>query len=463
MSYTVTFWAFAKKPNSTKQPTATGDDFTCDLMDNSGVITPTIKLHTAFTDPSNYTYAYLTSFSRYYFVGNWRYDRGLWWADLTVDVLASFKTEIGSQTMYVLRSASHSDGSLVDNKYPIKTGLTFTAEQNNSNPFATSFSAGYFVIGIINGSNDGIGAVSYYVFTNEEFRAFSYILLGDTSYLGTISDVSAQLLKCLFNPFQYVVSCTWLPVAPPMGAAVTSIPIGWWSVTAAAHKLSGSVRASGTVTVQIPKHPDAVTRGAFLLTEPYSRYYLDFPPFGSISVPASALTAVSTLDFAWDVDCVTGMGRLAIGTNAAQPFNILHGQVGVPVQIAQMAPNVYGAIQQALPTPNFSNAKLNNFLSGTVDFLAAVGTSYLADMCPMQSTGGTGGFMGGYYPIKLVGMFAAIAPDNTTEWGKPLCQTKTLSTLSGFIQCSDEDFEISCTAMERSQIASFLTSGFFYE
>ena len=461
MSYTATFWSFAKKTNSTKQPTATGTVYTCDVMDGSGILSPTIKLHTTFTDPSAYNYCQISAWGRYYFVSNWRYDRGLWWADLTVDVLASFKTSIGGLSMYILRSSSQSDGSLVDTKYPIKTGLTISAQQNNSNPFATAFSAGYFVIGIVNGDSGSVGAVSYYVFDNAEFRAFAAILLGDSSYLGTIVDISTQLLKCLVNPFQYIVSCTWLPVTPPMGAAVTSIPIGWWSITANAHKLSGSVRTAGTVTVQIPKHPDASTRGSFLNTEPYSTYYLDFPPFGSVSIPANAITAVTTLDFAWDVDCITGIGRLSIGENAVRPFNILHGQIGVPVQLSQMAPDIMGAMMDMVPT--MANPTLNSIVQGSAGFLAAIGTAKMADLCPAQSTVANGGFMGGYYPIKLVGMFASIAPDNTAEWGKPLCQTKTISSLSGFVQTADEDFEIACTDAERTQIAAFLTGGFYYE
>ena len=77
MSYTVTFWSFAKKDNSTKQPIGVGTSYVCEIADTSGILAPTIKLHTSFTDPSSYTYAQISDFSRYYFVNNWRYDRGL--------------------------------------------------------------------------------------------------------------------------------------------------------------------------------------------------------------------------------------------------------------------------------------------------------------------------------------------------------------------------------------------------
>ena len=87
----------------------------------------------------------------------------------------------------------------------------------------------------------------------------------------------------------------------------------------------------------------------------------------------------------------------------------------------------------------------------------------VASRLPLQVVGGNGGFMSGYYPIKLTLAYATLADDNNTEWGKPLCRTKQLSTIPGYIMCADEDFEISCTERERSAIAGFLTGGFFYE
>ena len=491
MSYTVTFWAFAKKPNSTKQPTATGDTFTCDLMDNSGIVTPTIKLHTAFTDPSNYTYAYLTSFSRYYFISNWRYDRGLWWADLTVDVLASFKTEIGSQTMYVLRSASQSDGRILDTKYPAKVGSSFTVEQNNLNPFAVSFSSGYFIVGIINNDSAAIGMVSYYVFTNQQFRDFAAYILGDVSYLQSPAEVSDELLKCLVNPTQYIVSCTWVPFIPPQGAAVQNISIGWWTINnMPVTRLSGYTRAGGSVTISVPKHPDAATRGAYLNQEPYASYYLDFPPFGSISLPANALIDTSLLDLQWDVDCITGAGRLDIRggpTGHIGTITIVQGQVGVPVMLAQNAPNLGGATQSVVSgwgdkaagwvqtgvdwiKSKIPEGEFTEQLSGWPGKIRASAANHTnivsaaaATLMPLQTVGGNGGYMAGYYPIRMIGTFATLVPENNSEWGRPLCQSKQLNTLSGYILCAETDFEISCTSGEKNQIGEFLTGGFFYE
>lgn len=496
MSYTVEFWSFAKKDNSTKQPTGTGTSYTCDIADGSGMLSPSIKLHTSFTDPSSYSYARISEFSRYYFVAHWRYDRGLWWADLVEDVLATYKSEIGALSMYVLRSASEMDGRIVDTVYPVKAGTALDTEQNNSNPFAVSVGSGYFVVGIINNDASAIGVVSYYVFTNSEFRTFASFLLGNSSFLNSPPEISDSLLKCLVNPTQYIVSCIWIPNVPSLGAAVTSINVGWWTISGiSAHRLTTYTRIGGTVTISVPKHPEALTRGYYLLQEPYSRYYLDFPPFGAITLNANDLVDETLLDLDWNYDAITGQGRLDIKsgpTGHRGTISVVCAQVGVPVALAQNAPDLSSAIQQTIdsvgsaatayapaetrPTNVFAGlyklywgagTAIGNAIGSSVNDAGAaisnIANAMISSKLPLQVVGGNGGFMSGYYPIRLILTYATLADDNTSEWGRPLCRTKTLSTLSGYIQCADSDFEISCTETERSTIAGLLTAGFFYE
>lgn len=459
MAYTVNMYTFSKKRNSTAQPTGDGTVFSCKVKDGSGILNPTLILdfrEIVGVEPQNLNYAYISEFSRYYFITDWSYIAGLWECYLTVDVLASWKTSIGSQNLYILRSASSYDTTIVDTAYPTKTGVTFSATTQNSNPFATTFSAGSFVVGIINNDSSAIGAVSYYIFTNAEFRAFAAYLLGSTSYWGT-TEISDQLLKCLYNPFQYIVSCTWLPVSPPAGAAVSAVPVGWWSIPVSATRLSGTVRTAGTVTVTIPKHPNGATRNYFY-GEPFSTYYLDFPPFGAFTIPAAYLVSASYVDFAWNVDCITGQGKLQMGAdNSAQPFNIVHGQVGVPVQLAQMTPDVMGAIQQVIPQSR------NDTVNSVIQTLGNIASAWIQSQLPMQTTGGTGGFSAGYYPIRLTGIFAYQTTESIAEFGRPYCQNATISSLSGFVQCAHTDFAIPATDPEIGEIGSYLTSGFFYE
>ena len=461
MAYTVRIYKFNKRKNSTKQPPVPGTtniEFSCQLMDGSGMLNPTFRLDFSGVVgdvPQNYNYAYVSEWNRYYFIADWEYNLGLWNLKLSVDVLASWQSDIGGMTTYILRSASNYDRYLPDNTYPVRAGATYATEQNNLNPFATAFSDGYFVAGLINNESGGYGPVNYYVFTAAQFRSFSNYLLSNVSHYN-VTDVTNDLLKVLMNPFQYVVSCTWLPFTPPTSGAVSSVGLGWWSIPVSASKLSGYVRAGGSVTCQIPRNPEGTSK-QFMYGEPYTEYYLDFPPFGSFSISADQLINATFLDMGWDCDCITGVGRLQMGANSAQPFNIVHAQVGVPVQLAQMGPQLATELQQALGTTGW------DFGDRIMETVANIGNALLATKMPMQSTGSTGGFMAGYYPIKLTGIFHGVAAENLAEFGAPCCKTLQIGTLSGYVQCAHGEFDGKATDSEIDAINNYLTSGFFYE
>lgn len=462
MAYSVVLYTASKKYNSTAQPASVGLTISCKLKDGSSIINPTIIVDfSTITNPTPQAYnmAYISEFARYYWIDDVRFVFGVWEYTLRVDVLASWKNNIGNQTLYVTRSSSNYDTSIVDSFYPIKTGVTFSATTQNANPFATAFGNGYFVVGIINADSSAVGAVSYYVFTNTEFRAFAAYLLGNTAYWGT-TEVSDQLLKCLYNPFQYVVSCTWMPVQPPVSGTINSIKVGWWDLPVSASRLSATVRTSGTVTITIPVHPDGNTR-TFLKSEPFTNYYLDFPPFGSFSIPASYLVNASYIDFAWNVDSITGEGKLQMGAeNSAQPFNIVQGQVGIPVTLSQMTPDFESAVMSTMSEPN---TIADIFINNTMAELSRVASAVLAAFRPVQTIGKNGGFSAGYYPIKLIGTFAYLVPEDIAEFGRPCCKNLTINTLSGYVQCLHGDVLIPCTESELREIRSFLETGFFYE
>ena len=236
--YRVYFWNYSKKTNSTSHPSVTGsvDHYDCSLMDLSGILTPTLQLNGR--NPTAFNYAYIEEFRRYYYVSNWRYNLGLWTCELQVDVLASWEEDIKSSALYVLRSASKWDNSIRDTVYPMLSG-TLYSDSSLPNPFNTSYGSGYFVIGIVNTDTSTVGAISYYSFTSSQFRSFMYALMSDIDNYGMF-DISSDLTKLLANPFQYIVSCRWMPLEPPGGTAVSNVPIGWWSMNVAASRLGAS-------------------------------------------------------------------------------------------------------------------------------------------------------------------------------------------------------------------------------
>lgn len=494
--YQVKFWTnFRKRDNSTKIPGDTTHVYDCDLMDGSGMIAPTIQLQ--IQNPTAFNYAYIDAFRRYYKVNNWHYSLGIWQADLQVDVLASFRTEIGNQEIYVLRSTTQWNGRIVDNAYPMiarKTYATGSVATGSSNPFATSYSSGNFVVGIINTDTASIGAVSYYVFTPAQFKTLVDRLMGDVQFYN-VTDISDELTKVLANPFQYIVSCYWFPFTPPTGGAVSELKIGWWTFSGInCSRLSGYTRWSATgPTITVPKHPLAAERGLYLCGEPYTEYYLHLPPWGSFNIPADRLIDSDYITCTSQVDCITGMGKVMIDTQQAANnyFTVVEGQIGVPIMLAQMAPqlgNLMNSMATSAPptmpvdagnsamfmgvdlaeigdkqTGRMASVKQTEISQKVTQFTSAIGTALLSRWCPAQTIGSNGGVMAGYDTPRLFATFSYQTAMNSMEKGRPLCSKVRLDTLSGYIQCGETDIQIACTKGENDAIRMYLSAGFFRE
>lgn len=489
MSYNVTFYTFSKRDNSTKLPTGLiSVGMTCDLMDSSGILAPTLIIN--HTDPTAFNYCYITEFHRYYFINNWRYSLGFWTCEMQVDVLASWKAQIIQQELYVLRSASNFNGRIADTTYPLIAQKTFASGglvEGAFNPFSASYQSGYFVVGIINTDSGAIGAVSYYVFTPAQFKTLVDKLMGDVSFYN-VSDISDDLTKILANPFQYISSCLWFPFQPPTGASITSLPIGWWTFNISCSRLSGYSQWSATgPTLSIPKHPDALTRGYYLLAEPYTEYYLWFPPWGNFSIPADKVIDSDYLTFSSRVDCITGMGELRVYPyNSNVALSVIKSQIGVPIELAQLAPQLTNIPEQVVSTaqnlPAFEESSIKNIgvhikeaasaienffnteVGSTVSTIAGnIGTMILSKYCPSQSVGSTGSIMEGYVDPLLYAYFSYQTDMDSAEKGRPLCQKVRLSTLTGFVLCGEADINIACTKTELEAIKLYLTSGLFIE
>ena len=72
---------------------------------------PVVELSSS---PIGYNYAYISDFGRYYFINDITYDKGIWVMTLNVDVLATYKTTIGSTSTYLLRSSYLYNPRIID-------------------------------------------------------------------------------------------------------------------------------------------------------------------------------------------------------------------------------------------------------------------------------------------------------------------------------------------------------------
>lgn len=463
------FYQFAKRTNSTKRPSG-GQEFGIDLKAPCNIIDPEIKIATQ-SDPTGYNYCYLPTFSRYYWVKNWTYSDGLWNASLTVDTLASYRDQIGDSTEYVVRSSAKYNGTISDGLYPA-TAEVRSVTSAFQGGFSETISGGFFVIGFIAKAANSIGAITYVVMTPGNAKKLSAKLLTDVSYLSIDNaEISDSLTKVLFNPYQYIVSCNYFPFDVAKLTAhlplVSTVDVGWWSVDVPCWILGAdNNNLTKSVSVGIPKHPQAASRGGYCNASPYTDYTIFLQPFGVIPLDASKLWGANTLSIQYVVDLFTGDSILRILTNTNQLVYETTAKLGVSIQLSNIAFDIpsgsggllqtgiaaaFGGLQAA-----FSGGSISDVGNGILN--AAQATN--ADVASKGATGSTIAFDTVPY---IVARFKILVDDNNEHNGRPLCQRVQLFSIPGFIMVDNPDIALTATAAEIDSVKSYMKNGFFLE
>ena len=359
-------WAFDKKKNSTKIPSSAGTKFEGELKTSFNVIGLEILLNLGhFTYTPTYNYAYVPQLRRYYFITDWLYTGGLWTAVLAVDVLATYKTEIGNSRQYVTRAYSSYDPNIIDTAYPTKAdGLTRSNDVLTPSTFwgaSVTGTEGLIVMGTVGSSSSSIGAVTYYAMSMSAFGSFCQTMLGSPNWMNiSAAEISTDLQKALINPTQYIVSCRWYPILASTftgGSAVSTINLGWWSFNVSARILStvGSAWVERENYLTIPKHPQRSGRYAYLDLSPYSSYMLRMLPFGVFEIDSTELYDKDQLGILVEMNLMTGNATLKVATkkvtdlqfNYNNAFLVTEAMVGVTLPVGQVSADI-GNYQNAI-------------------------------------------------------------------------------------------------------------------
>ena len=498
MAFDVNFWTFSKKERSTARPTGTGTVYSCTANEPLDLLAPVISLKLALntsSPPTVYNYARIANFGRYYWVTGWEIRDGLWWASLRVDALASWKSQIGSNSLYVFRSASSWDGQLVDNLYPETTDIRYQ-EAAFTNPFGGStFKTTYgfdHVIGII-GKNSS--CVQYRIFTWPQLSALFNYLMSDSYYVDVLgvlgsSDASA---KVAVDPLQYITSIRAYPmnlvgsnVALETGFYVGLAYLDTMTCYRKLDASSGQETAiiTGSTTIDLTQvlsgHPQQ-SRGVWV-NAAHGQYILNCPPFGQIKLdPVQVADAVS-IGIVMNCDITTGIGNLLItfhnsgsDTAPSTPNSnsmMITGPVGVDVPINKVVSTGYGAHQAAEMLPGIlavaAGVVSENpvMVAGGIASIAsnAIGGATESRLPQTSKINSQGTLINYRLPSLLKAEYTMLAPDDLAGRGRPLCQVRQISSLSGFITADPDELSVSgALEPEISEIRGMISGGFFYE
>ena len=504
----ITFYQFSKRTNSTKIVDVSGTTLTCELKGTTTIFNPTliIKAVPAAWNPI-WNYCYIPGFSRYYFVDNWTWLNGVWECSLVCDVLASFKTNIGNMSEYVLRSSYESDGAITDTAYIAKTTVQ-THMTMLPDFFVRAMTAGFYVIGIVGKESTATqGAITYYQMSPSEMAALRAYLLSDTflsdqGLTNLANFIPADATKVIYNPYQYIVSCMWFPL--PMSAIdsnsktqVSTINFGWWNTGTGftAYRLDSNVPYySDTEDISLSSHPQ-ISRGSYMDHSPYSSRVLRMSPFSEVQLPDAYFNTGDKLRITFQCEFISGMGNLEL--HAIHPtgqdtvtetmfITRLTQKIGVDIQLAQVGTDYFGAYTQNLSDTNYEWDHSWGQL-GSVDLSSYVGAArsgfniganiakadayktaamgnYLKAKAPQLLTAGSNGSLLALAQNNyLCETFYIAVDDDNAQIGKPLCKVRTLNTVPGYIVVMNPDVSLACFEVERTLITEFLSTGFFYE
>lgn len=465
MGFTVKLFTLSKRDNSTKRPTGEGVEYNCIIKTGSGILRPTISLDLGKTnDPSQYNYAYIPNFDRYYFIEEWYFDRALWTASLKVDVLATYKTEIGNSNLYVMRSASEHDGNIIDTLYPAKSGCSFVSE-TKSNPWSSGMT---YVIGVVS-QNATCGSLTHYALGRASFTSICSWLLSDvvTEDNGfSIDDCTLELQRSLVEPLQFIKTCIALPVpvGDTHGTTGGRVVVYGWTTPEGGKVLSENTAIVKTYSFTIHKHPDTASRGNYVNTAPFTSLTLCVPPFGAFDIDTSVSCNADTIDVTIRIDQITGKGTMTVKCNGIV-LNRIEAQIGIPVSMSSVTRDYLGAVSNV---GGAIGGMVEGALSGGLGGMVIGGASGIGNAVKsLQARSNTIGTTGSYGTLlgdfRLDHQFFRPIADDNAHNGRPLCAMRTINTLSGYMIIQDGDVSINGTSAEDSQVRQYLESGFYYE
>lgn len=508
----IQFWTgFSKRVNSTKVPdTDATRTLTGNLKEPCSLLNPVFKIMRLSNDehPQIYSYACIPAFQRYYFVNDWKWDDGVWQCTLTVDTLGTWRTRIGALEEYVIRHDSDSDfnGGISDSMYPATTDFS-TETTAFPNPFVESLTQGTYVVGIINGdSYSTVGAVTYYAMTPGEFMNMKEYLYSDNNLLTmgiidsdgnlVIEDISKELFRALYNPFQYIASCIWFPIAKEeiAGQQYNRIKLGWWEYPISAKIISGQTKVF-TETASVPVHPQS-TRGKYLNYAPYTKHIL-YGKFGSFPLNTSIIEIGDDILIYYIVDLISGKcnvrfyscTNMGSASEERKELGTTEFLIGVPIQLAQISTDYLGTLVTGLETAQDAGvgmaigalaggiggtavapiggtaigAPAGAIVGGLISAGRGIYNTINTAMPQLQTSGVNGSFVGGLISTVMISTFFVITDEDIHHKGRLLCEVRTINTLSGYIECADGDISIPCTLPEMQTISNHLTSGFYWE
>lgn len=462
MSIAIKLYSFSKYENSTKVPSGSaGTTYNGVLIEPCSVLNPVIKVNGI--NGYSYNYAYISTFSRYYFITDWETQDGFWYLTLRVDPMGSFKTTIGSSTQFVLRAAGAQDTYLVDTLYPTSGEMT-TSTAVVTEGLQSYLEDGIFVLNITGSADATVGTYACLWSTFKNVIKKMLLMNSDDTFWSNLAD---GIRESIFHPFEHLGTVIWFPPDYIDLEGITptnSITLGSINLTSSSaapmefyYLTTPSIWQSNSIT--LPKHPQASTYGKYMNLKPYSQYIYSDGVFGNIELDPLKMVDTTTFRIWKLTDPATGIQIVELPDGSSRT-----GQVGVMISMENNSLNLGGVVQ------GLASAALGIATGGAstaVQAISAAGgvaSAALSLQPSVSSTSQYGSTANVWQPIAVLAYFWKSSGHDDVNMGKPYCKTKQINTLSGYILTDNSHISSTImTSSEQDMITSIMDSGFYYE
>lgn len=510
----ITLYNQTKAHNSTERITTDGQDINGVLKDESSIVNPVVKMRQSSisNNITQYSYAYIPEFGRYYFITDKRFVDGLWELHMHCDVLATWRSQIGSSSQYIMRSGVPGD---VDDSMRapglepfVNTSMIFNQlfddQAASSTPGINDIGNGVYIVTMAGAPDNPAGSFvnNSYLLTKAEFNQLREEL-STSAFTGinpSLDDITDNVAKVLINPFQYVVNCYYLPISKPrlnINGTSSHIRYGWYRLNTYGLALENPIVIKTVYDGILFKHPEYNSSHRRMYNSSrWINYWIQYPMIGRINIPndpiidAARLTIYYTLDVVSGDVVLWGFGSDANGSTAGfERFVISQQNWGIKIELSSYLRDATSAINSGLGVVNTAQNVVKDVLSwdfagaindATKGTISAATAGARARAAQVQNIGSQGTFAAIGYPgsgiVVEYYLDTHIASPFMSRIGNLTLKQATISSVAtlpnsntpALIVCGNPVLgvpkltNINWTSDEYNEIIGYMRSGFYY-
>lgn len=441
----IDYWLnFSKRKNSTLRPTSTGMvERDVVLKDNCSIMNPIFDTANV---PDTVTYIYVPDFGRYYFVSDIMHvTKDRIEIHCTIDVLATYKGEIGGTTAFIARSSAVNlmlpDSNVVATNEIVHTDVTEGDTIPGSN-------MGIYVARFLGSCGIQSFCFSSLAQIQQVFNTYYTANLPYTS----VPEAIKSLITAMADPAKYVLSLKMFAVDVDSGA--DDYP-SWGFLT---NTIQWDV-AKETLHKQV-----VITKPALYYNDwrdydsRFTSCSVRLPGVGNIDLDPKYLKTV--LSCWYDIDVISGNCRVTLMAGS-KIIGVMDGIAGADIPIGGIS-----GLGGLAGVPGLVGALSLNPLNFAEDAARSVGKIIGDALNPPTSVLSARGNITEWIQNPFIQV--SVTHRGSTEIapigeGRPDMNNRTISSLSGYMVCEKATVNLAGYDSERDAVNGYLNSGFYYE